>query len=548
MSRLPLLRLLCPPMWVLVLGMAATGALAGTTTIGVGLDTDNNPATGCVLSTPNGPVPGIEQVASTVVTTTVNGATVTRLERQVCIGGVLGAPTLYDNGGWNVGLGNGTSGSAVVETSIPLSVLPPAGTMKAVVVADNGTGGQDATATFAITVLPASGPAGPIMVPLTPWLVPLLATLLFATTLWLRRRYPEQTGLLVMLVVFTVSGLVWAATVIRDGNIGDWNGVAPAITDASGDAPVNADVVAVFYQQDGANLYLRIDADIRRDTPGNQAPQVNAGPNQTITLPAGATLNGSATDDGLPNPPAMLTYAWTKFSGPGTVTFGNAASAATTATFGGQAGTYILRLTVSDSALSGFSDVIITVNPPGATNQPPVVNAGPNQTITLPASAALSGSATDDGLPNPPAMLTYAWTKFSGPGTVTFGNAANAATTATFGQAGTYVLRLTVSDSALSGIARRHHHRESGRRAPINRPSSMRARTRRSRCPRPRPSPAPPPMTACPIRRGCSRPRGASSPDPFRAWSSGTPPRPARPRLSRRRERTCCALPPTTAR
>jgi RHS repeat-associated protein len=452
MSRLSMFRLLRPLACALVFGLAAAAAVAATTTIGIGLDTDNNPATGCVLTTANGSVPGIDQVASTVVATTVNGATVTRLERQVCSAGVLGAPTVYDNGGWNVGLGNGTSGSAVVETSIPLSMLPPSGTMKAVVVTSNGTGGQDATGTFAITVLPAGGPVVPIMVPLTPWLVPGIALLLLATTFWLRRRYPDQTGFMVVLAVFAVSGLVWAATVIRDGNVGDWNGVAPAITDASGDAPVNADVVAVFYQQDGSNLYLRIDADIRKDAPGNQAPQVNAGLNQTITLPAGATLNGSATDDGLPNPPGTLTYGWAKFSGPGTVTFGNASSAATTATFS-QAGTYVLRLTVSDSALSGSADVTIVVNPVGATNQAPVVNAGPNQTITLPAGATLSGSATDDGLPNPPALLTYAWTKFSGPGTVTFGNAASAATTATFSQAGTYALKLTVSDSALSGSA-----------------------------------------------------------------------------------------------
>ena len=59
-----------------------------------------------------------------------------------------------------------------------------------------------------------------------------------------------------------------------------------------------------------------------------------------------------------------------------------------------------------------------------------------NQTILFPAVASLAGSATDDGLPNPPAALTYAWTKVSGPGTVTFANAASAVTTATFSLAG----------------------------------------------------------------------------------------------------------------
>jgi hypothetical protein len=86
----------------------------------------------------------------------------------------------------------------------------------------------------------------------------------------------------------------------------------------------------------------------------------------------------------------------------------------------------------------------------GATNTAPSVNAGADQSVTLPASASLSGTVTDDGLPNPPATLTRTWSKLSGPGTVTFGNASAAATTASFSLAGVYVLRLTASDSALS--------------------------------------------------------------------------------------------------
>src|SRR5262249_38551662 len=40
------------------------------------------------------------------------------------------------------------------------------------------------------------------------------------------------------------------------------------------------------------------------------------------------------------------------------------------------------------------------------TNVAPVVNAGTDQTITLPATASLSGIASDDGLPSPPGSLT----------------------------------------------------------------------------------------------------------------------------------------------
>ncbi len=184
-------------------------------------------------------------------------------------------------------------------------------------------------------------------------------------------------------------------------------------------------------------------------TPQNQAPVVSAGTNQTITLPSTASLVGTATDDGLPNPPATLSYSWSKVSGSGTVTFSNPTSLTTTATFS-VAGTYVLSLTASDSQLSATATVTITVNPAASQNQAPIVSAGTNQTITLPATASLTGTATDDGLPNPPATLTYSWSKVSGAGTVTFSNPTSLTTTAIFSIADTYILRLSVSDSALT--------------------------------------------------------------------------------------------------
>ena len=99
----------------------------------------------------------------------------------------------------------------------------------------------------------------------------------------------------------------------------------------------------------------------------NQPPTANAGPDQTISLPNSASLNGSGTDDGLPNPPAALTYSWSKVSGPGTVTFGDATQAATNASFS-LAGVYVLRLTVSDSVITDFDDITINVNPAAAAN------------------------------------------------------------------------------------------------------------------------------------------------------------------------------------
>ncbi len=175
----------------------------------------------------------------------------------------------------------------------------------------------------------------------------------------------------------------------------------------------------------------------------NQVPAVSAGPDQAVTLPASAALDGTVSDDGLPNPPGAVTAAWSQLSGPGTVTFGDPGAVDTTASFSAS-GVYVLRLTASDSELSASDDVTITVN------AAPVVNAGPDQAVTLPAAALLDGTVSDDGLPNPPGAVTSSWSLLSGPGTVTFGDPSLVSTTASFSVYGVYVLRLTADDSDAS--------------------------------------------------------------------------------------------------
>ncbi len=81
----------------------------------------------------------------------------------------------------------------------------------------------------------------------------------------------------------------------------------------------------------------------------------------------------------------------------------------------------MLRLTADDGALDAFDEVTITANAAPSVNQPPVVNAGPDQTIKLPAKATLSGTVTDDGLPCN--RLTIRWSRVSGPGGVNFADA-----------------------------------------------------------------------------------------------------------------------------
>lgn len=80
-------------------------------------------------------------------------------------------------------------------------------------------------------------------------------------------------------------------------------------------------------------------------------------------------------------------------------------------------------------------------------NDPPVPDAGLNQTAVLPDPVQLSGSAADDGLPNPPATISYSWSVVSAPGAVSFSASGNADTEVSFDIPGVYVLRLTADDS-----------------------------------------------------------------------------------------------------
>ncbi|HEX3130445.1 MAG TPA: Ig-like domain-containing protein, partial [Thermoanaerobaculia bacterium] len=180
----------------------------------------------------------------------------------------------------------------------------------------------------------------------------------------------------------------------------------------------------------------------------NQTPVVNAGPDQTITLPVNqVTLSGSYTDDGAPANGNVL-YTWSLASGPSGSTIANPNALATAATFT-VAGTYTFRLTVSDGAASGNDTMVVAVNPDPNANKAPVVNAGPDVSITLPATASLNGTVTDDGKPAG-AVVAISWSRVSGPGTVTFAPPNAAVSTASFSAAGTYVLRLTANDTQLS--------------------------------------------------------------------------------------------------
>jgi hypothetical protein len=181
-------------------------------------------------------------------------------------------------------------------------------------------------------------------------------------------------------------------------------------------------------------------------TPDNQAPVVLGGPDLVASKDVAVLLDGTVTDDGLPNPPGALTATWTKVSGSGGVTFANAGAVDTQATFH-KPGTFVVRLTASDGSESASDDVTVVVLPK---NQAPAVYAGPDRSVGPGIAAELHASITDDGLPDPPATLTVSWTPLQGPGRVNFTDPGALDTSAEFGAPGTYVLLLTATDGELS--------------------------------------------------------------------------------------------------
>ncbi|WP_207512471.1 PKD domain-containing protein [Longitalea luteola] len=178
-------------------------------------------------------------------------------------------------------------------------------------------------------------------------------------------------------------------------------------------------------------------------TVANKPPVASAGNDVAITLPTSSvTLNGSASKD----PDGSVTkYAWSKISGPSSFLIGSP-GAAITVISRLVAGTYVFRLTVTDNkGATANDDVTVVVNEaasPG--NQPPVAIPGNDISAQLPiASISLNGSASYD--PDGK-IISYKWTKVSGPATFTLVTP-NAATTELRNVvAGTYVFRLAVTD------------------------------------------------------------------------------------------------------
>ena len=167
--------------------------------------------------------------------------------------------------------------------------------------------------------------------------------------------------------------------------------------------------------------------------------QANAGPNQTLTLPANSTtLTGTTQTNG-----TIASYKWTQTSGPSTAAIGTPAKAQTTVSNLIQ-GVYKFQLQVTTVlGTLAIATVQVTVDPAPVVVGPPVANAGADQTITLPVNNVnLKGSGTETN----GTITAYKWSQASGPSNASLATPAQAQTSAGGLVAGTYVFQLTVTD------------------------------------------------------------------------------------------------------
>jgi uncharacterized protein YkwD len=174
--------------------------------------------------------------------------------------------------------------------------------------------------------------------------------------------------------------------------------------------------------------------------PENQAPNANAGSNQSVESGDTVQISGSASD----NDGTISSWIWEQTSGQ-QVSLQNANTSSVRFTAPNSAGTIQLRLTVTDNDGATDSDsVSITVEEPAPPpNQSPTADAGSNSTVNQGDNVTVSGSGDDpDGT-----ISGWSWEQVSGT-SVSLSGANNANVQFTAPESpGQIRLRLTVTDN-----------------------------------------------------------------------------------------------------
>ncbi len=153
------------------------------------------------------------------------------------------------------------------------------------------------------------------------------------------------------------------------------------------------------------------------------APTVSVG--QDIITNQEVLVNAMSVD--------AVSFAWSKISGPGAITF-SSATAEDTSVKASVDGNYVLRLTITKaSGATAFDDLILTWD-----TTPPLVSLGMDRSSRYRATV---DAVTEGG-------LTYRWSQKAGSGIAIFSNPNSEDTSITTNLAGNYEFELLVTDQA----------------------------------------------------------------------------------------------------
>ena len=245
-----------------------------------------------------------------------------------------------------------------------------------------------------------------------------------------------------------------AGSAVTDASLSDANSAQPKFI-----PDIDGSYLLSLIVNDGLKDSTPDEVTITAKTP-NVAPNAKAGSDQNVLAGNIVYLDGTGSSD--PDKgPLPLSYLWSFFTIPSNsllsdndIRSGEQANASFTTDV---AGTYEVKLTVSDGDLSSEDTVQIIATSP---NVPPNANAGADMTIYLSNTAVLDGSSSNDPDGEPQA-LTYSWSFVSVPKGSRLKNTSiigrdTASASFVPDVTGTYVLELMVSDgedSAYDNVA-----------------------------------------------------------------------------------------------
>ena len=172
-----------------------------------------------------------------------------------------------------------------------------------------------------------------------------------------------------------------------------------------------------------------------KETDNNYSPSADAGDNKTTFSGEAVVFNGAGTDsDG-----SIVKYEW-DFDGDGIYDWSSTTTGSTTHTYN-TAGTYYAVLRVTDDKGATDTDTCIISVSDETVNNPPIADAGSDQSVSVGESVSFAGTGTDsDG-----SITKYEW-DFDGDGTYDWSSTTTGSTTHTYNTAGTYYAVLRVTD------------------------------------------------------------------------------------------------------